>query len=416
MQNSQTESEFKRGWPIVFASFLGIGLGLSPLPFYTMGIFAPHLAKEFGWAREEIQFGITMTTLMVLWAGPVVGLLVNRMNVRKLVLWALVLFSLSFMALGLSSGSLTQYYVTWALVGMFGAATLPITWTRVVNGWFDRQRGMALGLSLMGTGLFGFAAQYFIPPIIEAFGWRVAYGAVGALPLLIAGPVAWFLFFDQEERADGAPLYATTGMTTGETLRDWRFWLMCFGFLGISLMLGGIPPNLPDMLTQDGMGMAEALKLTSLVGLSAIAGRLIGGWLIDRVWAPLVCLILLGAPAIACWMLSQGNLEPGTAAAAILLIGFALGVEFDLMAFMLGRYFGLKSYSLNYAILYIFFSLGAGFGPPMLARAARLDGGYGSILMIAAIALIFISSSFLLLGRYRNFEEKAGANGAPLET
>ena len=206
---------------------------------------------------------------------------------------------------------------------------------------------------------------------------------------------------------DGTPLRQPGGLTTPKTLKDWRFWLMGFGFMGISLALGGIPPNLPDILTIGGFDPRTALKYTSLIGLSAIAGRVIGGWLVDRFWAPAVALVILGAPALACWLLSHATLDPTTTMASILLIGFALGVEYDLMAYLLGRYFGLRSYTINYAVLYIFFSLGAGAGAPVFARAARLQGGYESVLTYAAIALVIIAASFLLLGRYRTFEDDA---------
>ena len=87
-----------------------------------------------------------------------------------------------------------------------------------MNGWFDRRRGLALGLSLMGTGMFGFSAQFFVPPIIAAFGWRAAYVAVGLLPLLIPAPVAYLLFHDRDEAADGGPAQTPGGLTTRQTL------------------------------------------------------------------------------------------------------------------------------------------------------------------------------------------------------
>ena len=398
-------SEFSgRGWQLVLSSLLGIGLGLSPLPFYTMGIFAPHLAKEFGWQKEEIQFALAVTTRMVLWAGPLVGVLAKRVGVRRIAIGSVVLFSLAFMSLGLSTGSLTQFYVTFAAVAVFGAGTLPITWTRAVNGWFDKKRGLALGLSLMGTGIFGFSAQFFVPAIIAEFGWRWAYVAVGALPLLIAAPVALLLFHDSADAAAEGTAPEPAGFTVAETLADWRFWLMGLGFFGISLILGGMPPNLPDILTTGGLDMPSALKLTSLVGLSAIAGRVLGGWLVDRFWAPAVALVILGAPAIACWWLGHATLDASTAWMPILLVGFALGVEYDLMAYLLGRYFGLKSYTVSYAILYVFFSVGAGFGPPMFAYLSRTQGSYAPSLTIASVALIGVAASFLLLGKYRKFE------------
>jgi hypothetical protein len=72
--------EFKLGWPVVASAMLGIGLGLSPLPFYTIGILAPELAREFGWGFAEILGGLPIMTFAVLLASPLVGLLADRIG------------------------------------------------------------------------------------------------------------------------------------------------------------------------------------------------------------------------------------------------------------------------------------------------------------------------------------------------
>jgi hypothetical protein len=69
--------EFRDGWPVVTSAMLGIGLGLSPLPFYTIGILAPELAKEFGWGFAALRGGVPIMTFAVLVASPAVGLIVS---------------------------------------------------------------------------------------------------------------------------------------------------------------------------------------------------------------------------------------------------------------------------------------------------------------------------------------------------
>jgi MFS family permease len=151
--------EFKAGWPVVLSSMLGIGLGLSPLPFYTTGILAPFLMKSFGWKIGQIMAGITVSTAGVVFAGPLVGFLAVRFGARRVALTSLVLFAFSFMGFAFSNGSLPLYYATWALVAILGAGTLPMTWTVAVNQRFERRKGFALGITLMGTGLFGFFSK-----------------------------------------------------------------------------------------------------------------------------------------------------------------------------------------------------------------------------------------------------------------
>lgn len=397
--------EFKTGWRVVLASMLGIGLGLSPLPFYTTGIFAPYLVKAFGWKIGQIMGGITVTTLMVLWAGPLVGLLAVRFGVRRVAIISLVLFAFAFMGFAFSNGSLTLYYATWAIVAVVGAGSLPITWTRAVNHAFEDRKGLALGISLMGTGLFGFFSKNLTAGFIQAFGWRGAYVCLGLMPLLIALPIALFMFHDRDPGPRGAETVRppAVGLTLRETLRQWRFWVMAFAFIPISFALAGPIPNMENILKGGGLDQATILHLTPFIGLSALTGRLTGGWLLDRFWAPGISLVILCAPGLSCWLLSQGPLTFPAALGSIFLIGFAVGVEYDLMAFFVARYFGMRSYTAIYGILYVFFSIGAGLGPLMFGRSFDATGSYKTILQASFVMLVIGAASFLTLGRYRRF-------------
>lgn len=406
--------EFREGWPVVTAAMLGIGLGLSPLPFYTIGILAPELAREFGWGFAEILGGLPIMTFAVLIASPAVGLLADRIGVRTVALASLLLFSLAYGSFAFSNGDIHLFYLTWGIMAVVGAGTLPVTWTRAVNNRFEVRKGLALGLSLVGTGLFGFACKPYTAWLVEEFGWRIAYLGVAALPLLIALPVAFFLFHDvgaktitsaERRVADAERKAVTPGLSFGKALADWRFWVLAVAFVPISFAVGGPIPNIENILKSNGFGAEQVVVLASLIGLSVIAGRLVGGWLIDRFWAPGVAFVFLSAPAVALWLLAQGTTDPVIAGLSIVLIGFAAGVEFDLMAFMVARYFGLKSYGGIYGALYGFFALGAGIGPVVFGQFFDRTGGYDTILLYSAAGLVAGASVLLLLGKYRDFGE-----------
>ena len=397
--------EFKQGWPVVLSSMLGIGLGLSPLPFYTVGVFAPLLMAAFGWKISEILTSLLITTAMIAWAGPMAGLLAVRWGARRVALGSTALFGFSFMSLAFSNGSLTLFYATWAVIAIAGAGTLPITWTRAVNHRFDRRKGLALGISLMGTGLFGILCKPYLAWAIGAFSWRGAYVALGALPLLIVLPVGYFLFRDNDAPSEtGAPQTQTSGLSIAETLRDWRFWLIVLAILPISFALAGPVPNLEIILRTSGIAPATILELTPLIGLASLLGRLAGGWLLDRFWAPGVGFAILGLPALSCLMLTADHLTYVRAASAILLIGFALGVEYDLIAFIVARYFGLRSYTAIYGMLYVSFALGAGMSPLIFGYDFDVHGNYHFMLTLSALVLIGGAAALLPLGRYRNFD------------
>ncbi|WP_298767287.1 MFS transporter [Novosphingobium sp. 1748] len=399
--------EFSRGWGVILASTLGIGLGMAAVPTYSMGLFAPYLVREFGWSVGQIMASMSIITLMSLWAGPSYGAWAERIGARRIILVAIPLWGLGFVSLSLLTGSLVQFYLTWLAIGLVGAATLPITFTRAVNRGFDRAKGLALGLAMTGTGLFGIFGKPFLGAVLAAYGWRMGFVAVGLLPVLIAFPAAFFLFREEERSTpDGhhAPV-ERPGMTTPEALRDWRFWLIAAALVPTSFAMGGPVPNLELILKDGGLSPEQALTVTPLIGLAAIIGRLVGGWLLDRIWAPLVGFVILSLPAFSLWYLGSGLLDVGHARLATFTLGFALGIEYDMVAFFVARYFGLRRYGAIYGLLYVCFAAGAGFSPMVFGHNHDTTGNFHAILSASSVALVICAASFLLLGKYRRFDQ-----------
>ncbi|EED31066.1 major facilitator superfamily protein [gamma proteobacterium NOR5-3] len=413
-------SEFRIGWPIVLSSMLGIAFGMSPLPFYTIGVFAGPLAAEFGWGIDKVFSGLAVFTLAAMIASPLVGSLSDRLGVRRVALTSIFLFSLSFMAFALNTGSLPLYYCLWALLAFCGAGTLPMTFTRAISNWFHEKRGLALGVALIGTGVSGALSKLFAAYVMAEAGWRVAYVAVGALPLLIALPIG-LLFFrdindpksaDRAERlrqvhSDGNVTTEVYGLTLPQALRDWRFWLLALVFVPLSFAIGGPIPNIETLLGAKGFSTIDAVFLASCLGYAVFGGRLLGGFLLDHIWAPLVACVLLIMPAISMHLLSADELSYSTTLISVILLGVAAGMEYDLLAYLVSRYFGIRSYAGIYGALYAFFALGAGFGPAVFGRAYEATGSYNAALNWSMWAFIFCSLALLLLGPYRDDKLRA---------
>ena len=406
--------EFSFAWRIVLSSALGIGLGLSPLPIYTLGVFAGPLSQEFGWGIDRVFIALLVTTICSLLLSPVIGLMVDRIGARKVVLPSVLGFGLCLMLLGLNPGSFPLYIATWVVVGILGAGTLPITWTRVINNWFSECRGLALGLALVSTGIAGICAKFWVAYLIEAFGWRWAFVGLGLMPLVIALPVVYLLFRDTDDpklaqdvlphgKRKGAVAVELPGMSAPQAFREWRIWLLGICFVAISFGIGGTLPNLETLFGSKGFNTSDAVTLASLIGVSVVLGRVGGGFLLDYIWAPAVAFTLLILPAISCFLLMGGSLDFTIAACAVLLIGLAAGAEQDLMAFLVVRYYGMKSYGVIYGVLYSAFALGAGSGPFVFARVYESTGTYDTVLKYAAVSFILGAVPLLLLGRYRYY-------------
>lgn len=403
--------EFKRGWKVVLAASLGVGTGLSPLPFYTIGVFVRPLSAEFGWTVDQILVALIVTTLSVLVTSPIVGILTDKYGVRRIALGSTAAFGLCFILFAFNPGSLFLFYANYALLSVLGTGTLPITWTRAVNNWFRESRGLALGLSLLCTGIFGSLAKIYANWIIDVAGWRVAYAALAAFPLIIALPVAIAFFHDVDEPAANAgdPVIAEDGLSLKEAFGTRQFWTIGIALFLITLPIGGIIPNLERLLGSKGFDTGQAVELAGIIGLSVLIGRPVGGWLIDRFWAPGIAFFLLSAPVVAFLIIGHITLSMPLAAFCVFLVGFASGVEYDVVAYLVSRYFGMRAYSTIYGFLYVAFALGAGFGPYLIGRAFTLHQTYNGALALGAGVLLLGAAMLLTLGRYPVFTSQTAS-------
>ena len=368
------QSELRRGWLLILASAIGVICSSVVLPFYTIGALVKPLTAEFGWARADVQSAILFSSGLGALTAPIVGWLADRYGPRVVALPCLAGLAVGFFIAATMDGSLWMFYLAYSAMALLGAGTTPITWTRAIAAGFDRQRGIALGLTLTGTGLCATLAPLYAVWLTDRFGWRMAYVGIGLLPILLAGPIVWHGFRVSRPAATSGSVaaadtvavagsvFAATpawGLTLGEAIRGYRFWVLCASILAIYLAVSGISPNLIAALTDKGFSATDAAAAQSAYGFAIIVARLVVGYLVDRFWAPGVAVVSLSLPAIGCLVLT-GTPDFTGVIAAILLIGFAAGAELDLMAYFAARYFGLAHYSKIYGILYAILAVAGG--------------------------------------------------------
>jgi len=404
-----TAVEFRRGWPVLVAAALGTACGASPIPFNSAGPFTKPLADEFGWGRGDIQLALFWFTAAVVLTVPFIGGLADRIGVRKVAIGTLALFGITFAALAFTPASLFAFYLLWVLMGALGGGSTPVTWTRAVNAWFVHNRGLALALTLMGTGVTAAVLPSLATWLIEHYGWRKAFLGIALLPLAVALPVVIWLFREPDERDTHALVAppSRVGVTVGQALRDYRFWVIAVSILFVAIGVGGSITNFQPLLMDRGFQPQEAAKIAGVIGVSVIVGRLLAGVLIDRYWAPLVTLPMLALPALACFLLAQPEVPAFAAILSAVLIGLAAGAETDLVAYLTARYFGLAHYGRLYGLQYSVFGFASGISPFLFGKVFDVTGSYRPILYVAAVLFVLGAVALLTLGRYPKFEEAA---------
>ncbi len=395
---SDDANEFRRdgAWRVMVAAWLGVAMGLTALPFYTLGIFAKPLAAEFGWSRSVIQSGFTFSMLGVMCSAWAAGWLIDRFGVRPVALASQAGLALGFLGLASQTGSTTLWQANWFIFAVLGVATTPLSWSRGIASWFVKRRGLALGVALSGTGVTALVAPPLLNIVVGAYGWRAGYVAVALSILLVAMPAVWLLFREKPGTASTKTAPQGDGLTLKQALHTRHFWLLLVGFWAICLAVAGLIPNLVPMLTDGGLTVAEAVGYASLLGLNVMLGRLLAGWLLDRFWGPAVGLALLMPPTVACILLAYQQ-WPGL---AVMLIGLAGGAEFDLIAYLCLRYFGTRNYGQIYAWQWTGFSLASGIGPVAFGWVYDSTGSYHDALLTAASLLVIGPVLLLCMGRY----------------
>jgi MFS family permease len=403
-------SEFTYGWKSLLAATIGTMCGIFTLTNYTQGFFVGPVTSEFGWSAPQFFLSYTVLMCSGLLTGPLIGYIAQRVGLRTVGIVGLIGHSLAYVVLSLNTGSLMLWYLSWALVAILGAGSLPIIWTGVLNNWFTKHRGKAIGITMAGTGL----GAFLLPPIVEFLianhGWRTAYRGIGLGALLISLPIVFALFKEKPDSStatDGevmANKVETWGLTTRDAMRTKQFWILGAVLFLTVIVVAGLLSNFERIMTEQGFERSSIAQIAAVMGLTVIIGRLMVGALVDRFWAPGVAACFFLVATLGLLILVGTQVTMATALLVAVMIGLAAGAELDLLAYLTGKYFGPAHYPAIFGLIIAFFTVGAGIAPPLFGMAAQMFQGYGTMLSISIGLLLVSILLFLSLGRYPDEE------------
>ena len=392
----------RRRWGVVAVAALGLSTSPGQFAFGAFSLFIEPLEQEFGWSRGDMSLALTLFTLCLAVTLPFIGRLVDRYGSRRVLAPSMLFLGLALCVLGWRLDSLWVLLTVYVLIGVLGAGANSPPYMRTVSGWFDRRRGLAIGLAMAGAGL-GYA---YVPPMVryinDAYGWRFSFLALGAIIIIVATPLVALFLKDPPGMRTGAAREpgATAMQVSGDA---WRqavgrgvFWMLIAVFALLSFSLYGMLAHFKPLLTGMGVPGEEAGWIFGMVGIAVMFSRVGIGFLIDRVFAPRVALVVFLLSAAGMYLLSTGN-AAGFAIPAALLLGLSMGAEIDLLAYLAGRYFGLKSFAVIYGLLFSAFLTGTALGPWAYGMAYDAYGSYSLMLLVGAgcCALAAVVTGFL---------------------
>ena len=404
MSSTTSASEVSR--PAILTTFgamIGLALGPSVIANLTVSSYIGPIEAEFGWLRSDVSFAFSLVAYMIVVMSPLQGMLVDRFGPRRVILTSIPLFALSLGAIYFTPDNIYVYYFLWALVPIAGLGLWPLGYLQAVTPWFDRKLGLALGCANAGIGVGStFLPMLVIGPIITAYSWRHAVLAIAALVLFVSWPVvAWCLrepAVDEAHKKTGAS--HAFGLSFRDSMREPTFWMLNLGFFLLGMTATSLVTQQVPLLRDAGWTIAETTRLQTTFGFGLLFARIAVGFIIDHVFAPRVMTTVSIGGALACILYA---VVPEWGYVSALLIGFLLGAEFDVLAFLIKRYYGYLAYGRVYGVIFGVFYLGSAvgiWGMPKL-REMTADLSYDNGLYAAAAILLASAILMAFMPAYR---------------
>ena len=376
-------------------------------------VFDAELIKTFECSREALKRGELIQLLSAGLLAPLIGYLADRYSLRLLIIFGLALLSGGLYGYSVIT-SLNQLYMIRAVFGVALACAGLIMAVLMVSRWFHAKRGLAIGITLVGSSLgniiFAIANPRLITPdIVE--GWRQAFPDLALIPLALI-PLILLVVRDHPEDLNLEVLNdqvqnAQSDQETSserevyfvpyeEAIKSRQFWLIATAAMMTFYSILGVTSHLPLYLNQSGgMTMGEAGKIIGVVFTMSLIGKFVWGVLADymnhrRLFSFNLALMGLGA-----FMLNSMNLD--LLWGFLICFGFGWGGLYTLIQLLVIGSFGVRDAGRILGTITLLDAVGGGLGPWLSGLLYDLNQSYlYSFSVITGLIVLVFAGSFSL--------------------
>jgi len=400
------------GWVVVIA-FLVIGITLYGI-HSSFGVFFKSIEGEFNLTRAATSAIVSTNMLLAGVSAFLAGWALDRYGPRIVIL-SMGLFTGLSLLLTSQTNSPWQLFITYSLLLSMGTGALYVVPTSTVSRWFDKKRGLALGIAGSGAGLGIVIMAPFATFLISHFDWRMAYLGIGLIAWLIVIPLSRLLKRDPYEIGalpDGLNSHSKGIASEDESIqpvdssllpvfRTRSFWLVIFIWLFFASCLFLVFTHLVPHATDIGFSAGEAAAVLSLMGGAGIAGRVLMGVASDRIGRKSTAVIctLLQAGAMV-WLIWSQDLWMLYLFA--LVFGFAYSGFSSSMGALIGDTFGLGKIGAIFGVLEIGFGIGAAIGSAIGGLIFDVSNSYSVAFLMGAVAMLISTLLIALIRKETN--------------
>ena len=390
-------------WQLVAAMLAQAICGGSIFSAYSV-VVAP-LKMEFAPSNMVLMLGMTVTSLASGLLSPYFGGALDRISIRKLMLFGIGLVVSGFLCLSVSS-AMSQVIVIYAVFMATGSILLgPIATSALLARWFTQNRGLAMGIAASGSALGGLLFPPLLQGLIDGLEWRLALQVFSGLILLVAVPVIAALVKDHPPTsvdlgADKNTLANSAAspvppLSNKAVISDPKFWSMAL-IMG-ALFSGPIAiiSNLIQLVGEKGLSASQGALLISIFSGANLAGKLILAAAADRINHHLVLAITMIGIGLGVVGLSQTNAFDLVAACCV-VIGLFSGATTPVWSVILSHIYGVKQLGKIMGLMSLFIMPFTLSSPPLFGWAYDVSGSYNAALFgytaMLGIALLLIAN------------------------
>ncbi|MGO0882113.1 MFS transporter [Clostridioides difficile] len=413
---SKSGKGFFKGWLVVFAGLI-LMISVYGIVNNCASLFIKPVTEDLGFSRSEFSLYYTVIALSTMVIALFMGKLAKKFKIKSIMLVGCVLAGIGYIGYSYAN-SIYVFYLMSIFSGLGLGMTTLTPLSIIISNWFVEKRGLALGLTFMGSGVGGMIFNPVANYIILNYGWRQSYLVLGIIILVTTIPIV--LIFMSEKPSDKGLLpygyenssksvldTSAKGVMLGEAVKTKIFWIMVVGLILITIIAMGVQMHIASYLTDIGYSPTFAASVISINMGVVILGKILLGYIFDKIGCEkgvifvglqvfLGVLALLFAskyPAIIVFIICWG-------------IGNCMGTIVP--ALITSEIFGKKDYSTIVGVVNAVVLLGAALGSAVTGKLYDISGGYTLawmtylVLTVIMVGLILIS---LVLGKSKNIKE-----------
>ena len=400
------------GWWILVASFVVVFI-YSGVGYYAFQLIWEAIRVDYGWDMGDLTLSFTIVYATIALTAPFTGRVIDHLGPRKTIAIGAFLVGIGFCLLSQTT-SLWYYYIWHILIGIGMAASGFMPTSTAISNWFSKRRGTALGVTMTGIGVGGFViAPLLERVIIPALGWGNTYFVLAGMIWIGVIPLALFVMRDRPQDMglfpDGAasaeevvhPKSATgedRGWTRPMAMKSAAFWIIAIAFGLQSFGNTGVVQNqtrhLNTIFPEGSVIQGQIGNILGTVAIGSTMGKLIFGWLADRIGPKLTSMICIACSLVAVSIMLNITATTSTTVIWIysIFIGLSMGGWASNTPMLVSNYFGLKYYGSIYGAANLLIMMGTATGPWIAGEIYDAASTYRAVfiyaLCLAAVAIV----------------------------